>query len=161
MSQFLLLKGDEPPTPPSGKITVYADSATGNLRMKKDDGTTRELVAQNDPELKSITIELPTSAENISFFFIDVASTVYQVRAVLVGSATPSVTWTIRHGTDRSAAGNELITGGTTTTSVTSGDDIVAFDDPSIVADSFIWVETTAKSGTVDSIMITMYYNED
>ena len=59
MSEFLLTKGAEPPTPPSGKVTVYADSATNILRLKKDNGSVQDLVGQNDPELKSITIELP------------------------------------------------------------------------------------------------------
>lgn len=160
MSEMILTKGAEPETPATGKVSIYADSATGLLRYKKDDGTTLPLLGQNDPELKSITIESPTSSEDISFFFTDVALTVYQLNAVVVGT-TPSVTWTVRHGTDRSGAGSEVVTGGTATTSVTSGDEITTFDDATIVADSFIWIETTDKTGTVDSLMITLFYTED
>jgi hypothetical protein len=81
---------------------------------------------------------------------------------VLIGAATPSVTWTIRHhATDRSAAGNEVVTGGTTTTSTTSGSDVVAFNDATIPADSFIWLETTAQSGTVTELHITIAYTVD
>jgi Tfp pilus assembly protein FimT len=84
------------------------------------------------------------------------------MRAVLIGSNTPSVTWTIRHhATDRSNAGNQVVTGGTTTTSTTSGSDVVAFDDETIPADSFIWLETTAQSGTVDELSVTIVYTVD
>jgi hypothetical protein len=84
------------------------------------------------------------------------------MRAVLIGSATPSVTWTIRHhATDRSNAGNEVVTGGTTTTSVTTGSDVTAFNDATIPLDSFIWLETTAKSGSVNELHVTIIYTVD
>lgn len=111
--------------------------------------------------LKSITIEAPTNAEDISFFFTNKAITITEMRAVLTGSATPSVTWTVRHGTSRDAAGAEVVTSGTVTTSVTTGSDVVTFNDATIVADSFVWIETTAQSGTVLSLAITIYYTED
>jgi len=104
----------------------------------------------------SITVEDPDSSEDISIAFTNRAITITEMRAVLVGSSTPSVTWTIRHGTDRSAAGAEVVTGGTTTTSTSSGSDVTSFNDATIVADSHIWLETTAQSGTVNSISITI-----
>ena len=110
---------------------------------------------------KSITVEEPGSAEDLSMFFTNKAITVTEIRAVLRGSATPSVTWTLRHGTDRSAAGAEAVTGGTTTTSTTTGSDVTSFNDATIVADSFVWIETTAQSGTVDELSITVIYTED
>lgn len=112
-------------------------------------------------ESKSIIIENPTATEDISYFFTDVAITLSKLKAVLVGSATPSVTWTIRFGPDRSDTGTEVVTGGTVTTSTTTGSDVTALDEPAIPADSYFWVETTAKSGTVDSININLFYNED
>ncbi|KKL68158.1 hypothetical protein LCGC14_2127760, partial [marine sediment metagenome] len=71
--------------------------------------------------------------------------------------STPSVTWTIRHhATDRNNAGNAVVTAGTTTTSTTTGSDVTSFDDATIPADSYIWLETTAKSGTVTEIHVTL-----
>ena len=109
----------------------------------------------------SITIESPTATEDLSIFFTNAAITVSEIRAVLVGSATPSVTWTIRHGTDRSAAGAQVVTGGTTTTSTTTGSDVTVFNDATVVADSFLWLETTAKSGTVTELHVTIIYTVD
>jgi hypothetical protein len=108
-----------------------------------------------------LTIESPTAAEDVSFFFTDEAITITKMVAVLVGSATPSVTWTVKHGTDRSAAGAAVVTAGTTTTSTTTGSVVTSFNDATVVANSFLWVETTAQSGTVSSINITVFYTKD
>lgn len=109
---------------------------------------------------KSITIEDPTT-EDISMFFTNEAITIKEIRAVLVGSGTPTIDWTIRHGIDRDATGAEVVTGGTTTTSVTTGSDVMTFDDETIVADSFVWLETANQGGTVDELNITVVYTED
>lgn len=110
----------------------------------------------------AITVESPTSSEDITIFFTNRAITITEMRAVLLGSSTPSVTWTIRHhATDRSNAGNEVVTGGTTTTSTTSGDDVTSFNDATIPADSFVWCETTAQSGTVTELHISIIFNVD
>lgn len=112
-------------------------------------------------ESKSITVLSPGATEDDSMFFTDVAITVQKMVAVLTGSSTPSVTWTIRHSTDRSATGNEVVTSGTTTTSVTTGSVVTTFNDATIPANSFVWLETTAQSGTVSSINISLRYTQD
>jgi len=109
---------------------------------------------------KSIIVEGADNSEDLSFFFTDIPLTVIKIRAVLVG-IIPSVTWTLRHGTDRSAIGTELILAGTTTTEVTTGVDVTIFNWPNIPANSHVWFETTAKSGTVESLILTLFYNED
>jgi hypothetical protein len=111
--------------------------------------------------VKGASIESPTGAEDISLFFTDVAITISKMVAVLNGSATPSVTWTIRHSTDRNAAGNEVVTGGTTTTSTTTGSVVTSFNDATIPANSFVWLETTAQSGTVTQLNISIKFQED
>lgn len=94
------------------------------------DNLTAHLAAidNNLEHSKSITIEDPTSSEDISFFFTNRAITIKEMRAVLIGSSTPSVTWTIRHhATDRNNAGNEVVTTGIVTTSTTGGTDVDNF----------------------------------
>lgn len=109
---------------------------------------------------KAITIEAPTASEDLSMFFTERAITITEMRAVIRGT-TPSLTWTIRHATDRSAAGTEVVTGGTTTTSQTTGDDVTSFDDATIPADSFVWLETTARTPVVDEMSVTIVYGID
>lgn len=107
---------------------------------------------------KAITVESPTTTEDISMFFSEGSITISKITVVLTGSS-PSVTWTLRHGTNRNAVGTEVITGGTTTTSTTTGDVITTFDSAELAAASFVWLETTATSGTVNSINITVIYS--
>jgi len=109
---------------------------------------------------KTINVDSPTNAEDLTLWFTDVAITVTQMNAVCVGSS-PSVTWTVRHSPDRSAAGNEVKTAGTTTTSTTTGSEVTSFNDATIPADSWVWLETTATSGTITSFTLTIKYTID
>ena len=125
-------------------------------QLEIHDGTSWQIYPLN--RSKAITIEDPGSSEDITVFFTKNAITITQMNAVLIGSSTPSVTWTIRHHTDRTNAGNEVVTGGTTTTSVTTGDTITSFNDATIPANSFVWLETTAQSGTVTELHISIRF---
>jgi hypothetical protein len=118
---------------------------------------------QHIPDQKAgITLEDPVETDEKTIFFTNRAITVTQMRAVLAnGSATPSVTWTIRHHTDRSNAGNEVVTGGTTTTSITTGSNVTSFNDATIPQNSFVWLEITAVSGTVPEFHVTIFYTID
>lgn len=116
--------------------------------------TTKELVFS-----KSITVESPTATEDLSMFFTPVAITVTKMTAVLVGASSPSLTWTVRFATDRSATGTEVVTSGTTTTSTTTGSVVTSFNDATIDANCFVWLETTAQSGTVNQMNLTIIYD--
>ncbi|MEA2036711.1 MAG: hypothetical protein U9O94_04345 [Nanoarchaeota archaeon] len=113
-------------------------------------------------ERGSITFVPPIVDDDVTILFTNRAITITEMRAVLNnGTSTPSVTWTIRHATDRSAVGNEVVTGGTTTTSISTGSDVTTFNDATIPADSFVWIEITAISGTVPNFHVTLIANID
>jgi len=114
----------------------------------------------NSVLIKSITIESPTGSEDFTMFYTSNAITVVRLTGVVRGS-TPSVTWTVRHSTDRSLTGTELVSSGTTTTSSTLGNIINSFDDATIPAESFVWIETTAQSGTVNELNVSIEYTID
>lgn len=158
MSELILYEGVARDTPGAGAITIYVKD--NKIIYAKDD-TGQELRLTGVRNSKSIIIENPVNTDDISFHFTDVPITVTKLRAILTGSATPSVTWAVRHGPDRDAAGSEVVTGGTVTTDTTTGSDVTTFDDPTIVIDSHLWIEVTAISGTVGSIIITLFYDED
>lgn len=139
----------------AGELCVDTTSKTVNFY----DGAAEAVL--NPTLSKAITVKNPTNAEDISMFFTDPAITITKMVAVLVGSSTPSVTWTVRHSTDRNATGNEVVTGGTTTTSTTTGSVVTSFNDATIPATSFVWLETTAKSGTVTELHLTIFYRQD
>lgn len=109
---------------------------------------------------KSITIPDPVNGDDVSFFYTEVAITISKMIAVVRGSS-PSFTFTVRHAADRSATGNELVTGGTTCTNTTTGQFVTSFDDATISANSFVWVEGTGASGTIDEFALTLIGSED
>lgn len=101
-----------------------------------------------------LTMDDLADSMNYDIGFVGAAFTVTEIRGVHFGSglSSPSIIATVKHGTNRTSGTTiEAVTAtsSTTGTSVTS-----AFDDASVPADSFIWVETSSKSGTTDNFTI-------
>ena len=115
------------------------------------------------PRSKHVTVENPTNSEDITLFFTDEALTITKIVAVLTGSASPSLTWTIKFHADRSNAGTEVVTGGTTIDSsgggTSTGQSVTSFNSASISANNWVWFKTTAQSGTVNKIHLTIFYD--
>jgi hypothetical protein len=110
------------------------------------------------PRSKSIAIENPTGAEKWMLFFSESAITVAKIESILQGSSTPSVTFSIRYGTDMSGAGTEVVTSGITVTNVTTGTATTSFNSASIPANNFVWITTSAQSGTVTALQVSVIY---
>ena len=111
---------------------------------------------------KSITIESPTSSEDITIFYTNIAITIAAVEGVINnGTATPTVTCQIYHSTDRSAAGNTVFASARAVTSVTSGDNLTLGGDTTVPANSFVWLQTSAQGGTTPELHLTIRYTED
>lgn len=137
----------------TGEICIDTTSDTLNYF----DGTIERVLTS--VHSKAITVESPTASEDISMFYTVKAITIEEVRAVVVGSSTPSVTVVLRHATDRSAAGTAIVSA-VPVTNTTNGASLT-LADATIPAASFIWLETTATSGTVTNINITILYRQD
>lgn len=114
--------------------------------------------SSNSSLSKTITIESPTSSEDITIFRTDVAITVKEVVAVSTGSS-PNTTFRLRHSTNRNNSGNSL-TNSLATNSTTTGNTATLSDD-TIPADSWIWLETTAASGTNVTFSVDIRYEID
>jgi hypothetical protein len=107
---------------------------------------------------KSITIESPLVGDDLTYYFTIPAIEVRELNAVIRGSG--SVTWTVRYDTDRNAVGTELITGGHPSSDV-NGESITIFDNPSIPARSYVWVEVTNVTGQVEALHLSLQFSED
>lgn len=107
---------------------------------------------------KTLTVLNPGGAESITMFFADDAITVEKIKCVLTGTI-PSVTWGLNHATSRTGSATSIVTG--TTTDVTTGSTVTSFADATVPADSHIWFVTTATSGTIDSLSLTVQYTQD
>ena len=131
------------------------------MRISKTSGVKGDTGTGATADLnKALTLESPTASEKITIFRTNVAITVQEVIAVsTVSSGTPSTTYQLKHSTDRSATGNNLTNSGATT-SLTTGD-IATLSDETIPADSWIWFESTAASGTDVVLCVSIRYTED
>jgi hypothetical protein len=107
-------------------------------------------------QLFAITIDSTSIAttEKITFFYTPCAITIDSV--IYVGEGTTSVTPDIHFGTDRSAAGTAIITSPAAATSVTTGDRITSFDNDTITANSFVWIEFDAVGTCPNEFSITL-----
>jgi hypothetical protein len=118
----------------------------------------RSIIKVSPTHTKTIVIDSPTSFENVSIFKTDVAITVQEVTTVSVGT-TPSTTYQIKHSSDRSSSGSNLTTSGTTTSTTTG--DVATLSVVNIPANTWVWIVTTAASGTDVSLTVDIKYTID
>lgn len=104
---------------------------------------------------RNITILAPSASEDMSLFYTTNALTISKIAHVIRGGT--SVTFTIRYASTRSAAGTEVITGGTVANS-TTGATITSFSSATISAGSWVWLTTSAVSGTVNELAVTLEF---
>ncbi len=113
---------------------------------------------------KSITIEDPTSSEDITLGFFDEAVTVRQINDVVQGS-TPSLTWNIYHATTKDATAPNTVFSSDRVTTSTSGAESAPSDtnrdDDTIPAGSWVWFQSSAESGTTDEFSLTISLTVD
>lgn len=114
---------------------------------------------------KTITIEDPTSSENIMVWYTFAAITIQELQCTVVGSSTPSVTIDPFHDLSRAGTGGakDIIDNPTAITNTTTGQNLTGatLNDVTVPADSFIIMETTAQSGTVTELQVTFRYTYD
>ncbi len=97
----------------------------------------------------------PTSSENVTLFYTTVALTLTKVKAVVLGSS-PSITYSVVSGSSRASVSETHVNSATITNTTTGADATLA--DATITAGSWVWVTTTAVSGTVDSFSISLEF---
>lgn len=107
---------------------------------------------------KPLTVILPGSGDTPTLFYTNAITTLSKITSVVVGSSSPSVTWNLKHATDRSGAGTDLISGNVTTTNTTTGATNNTFTG-TIPANSFVWLNIVSVSGTVEQFHITADYS--
>lgn len=111
-------------------------------------------------KIKTITVESPNPSEDIMAFFTDVAITISNIYGVVSGT-TPTATIDPVHTTDRSAPGNAILSSPTVINNTTTGQNLTSFGDPTMPANSWVVLKTTATSGVVTELSLTFQYTVD
>jgi len=104
---------------------------------------------------KSITVESPIVGDDLTYYFTIPAIEVREINAVIRG--TGSVTWRLRYDTDRDALGTTIVTRSTLDV---NGESITIFDNPSIPARSYVWLEVTNVTGQVETLHLSLQFSE-
>lgn len=117
-------------------------------------GVGQPVVNLRNPFFKSIGLEFPGAAENILIYRAHESMRIVSCRGVVVGSASPSVTFSVKSGTDRS---NLTVshTANTVVTSTTTGVNL-GVTTPLIPAGSWVCLVSTAQSGTVTELDVSL-----
>jgi hypothetical protein len=162
MSIIKFKKRSKPPKPAAGRTQIYVDSADAHLKQMDEDGEVKDLTLFYLPVTitKNIIVEVPTDSEDITWFSPPVDITLRSVWALVMGSATPSVTVNPKFGADRSQDGVNILSSATAVTNTTSGQQLDV-ENRNIEAFYWVWLETSAKSGTVSELSISLSYTED
>jgi len=139
-----------------GSGTIVGDlSLSGNLTMsasKRIKGWTQS---------KTLNVESPGAAENLTFFYTSKALALSSCEAVLVGGTTPSVTFQIAYGSTRSAAGTNLWSANQVCDSTGAGTGHSNFTGSSAIpAGSWVWFKTLASTGRPTQISVSLEYAE-
>tara|TARA_R110000772_G_scaffold99174_1_gene198775 strand:- start:50084 stop:51673 length:1590 start_codon:yes stop_codon:yes gene_type:complete len=155
-----------PGAPSEGDLWWNDD--TGRLLVYYDDGDSQQFVDASPSNIpgpigptgpfgpKSMTIINPTASEDVTLFYTNQSVVVNKISSTIKQSATSNVSFTLRYNADRDATGTEIITGGTYCTSNTLANTVYSFDSATIAANTFLWLETTSITGSVQEFHVTI-----
>ncbi|MEN9387351.1 MAG: hypothetical protein RLZZ255_327 [Cyanobacteriota bacterium] len=87
------------------------------------------------------------------------ALTISRVDAVLTGGTSPSVSFSLRHGADVSAAGTAVTSTPMTVSSTTTGATNTNLLNPQLVGDHWFWLEITAVSGSPVDLSVVVAFS--
>ncbi len=105
-------------------------------------------------------VEWPTASENVTMGYFARAVTVKQMNDVVRGTS-PSVTWNVCHASARNSGSPNRLWSTNRTTTSQSGAETSSFDDATIPAGSWVWLVTSAKTGTVEELSVDPDIEED
>ena len=109
----------------------------------------------NNISPKSITIPYPTSNENIIIFYNNSNLVISNVRSIVSG-ITPNITYSIKSGSNRNISdiihiANNIVTN-------TTIGNVATISSNTINNGVWLWLETSALSGTVNTFTISMEF---
>ena len=137
-----------------GQVQVNSNS---NKLQFNSNGVTQVLTATSS---FSFTVASTTASENITLKRFSQAVTIQKVSCVNQGGSSPSVTYNLPHGTNRTS-GTNLFTSDEAMTNTTTGTQIYTFADATLAAGEVMWLTTSAQSGAAGFFGCTVYWFDD
>ena len=137
-----------------GQVQINSNS---NKLQFNSNGVTQVLTATSS---FSFTVASTTASENITLKRFSQAVTIQKVSCVNQGGSSPSVTYNLPHGTDRTS-GTNLFTSNEAMTNTTTGTQIYTFADATLAAGEAMWLITSANSGSSGFFGCTVFYFDD
>ncbi|HWO99764.1 MAG TPA: hypothetical protein VNL74_03970 [Methylococcus sp.] len=146
----------------AGAVPTTGNLADGELAVNANDGKVfvkrsagSGLVVEVGTLIpRGITILYPTGADFVVAFFTPQAIPLSKIRSAVQGTS-PSVTFSVKYGSSLASL-TEVVTGGITCTNTTTGLETTSFNNGTIAAGSFVVLTTSAISGTVNSLHVTL-----
>lgn len=140
-------------------IDSLLSTRTGSALSARAGNELFELVSQAQDQAtslapKAVTVPNPVAPLQLPLLYVFEPVEVIGIFSIVLG-AGPSVTFSLRYGTDITS-GTEVVTGGITQTNTTTGSVTSSFNSPVIQGPSQIWVEISAVSGTVTCFHTTI-----
>lgn len=108
---------------------------------------------------KSISIIDPVATDDITMFFTPVAITITDARSHITG--TTNVVFNINHAATRTGLQLNVFTSNITLTSTAGQSNSSGFNDATIPANSWVWLNVVSVSGTPTAFSTTLIYTED
>jgi hypothetical protein len=134
--------------------TGASDAATARTNLGVDaSGTINATLS------KSVSIPDPTASDDATIFFTPVAITVTDVRSHITG--TTNVVFNIGHASTRTGTQLDVFTSDITLTSTSGQSNSTGFNDATIPANSWVWLDVVSVSGTPTQFHATVIYTED
>jgi len=109
---------------------------------------------------KSITVENPTSSENIIMFYSFDQITILQIQAVVKATAGSSITIDPLYGTSVTGGTTHILSSATVISNTTTGQSLTTFNSSDVPASNWILLTTTALSGVVTQLSVSVKYRK-
>lgn len=114
--------------------------------------------AEGNQGPSGLTLAYPAVGDKLPLLHTTTGLGVAEVRALVAGTS-PSVTFSLRYGSDFSAAGTAVKTGGMAATSSSTGDSWSSFDCPALPPGSWLWLVVDAVGGTAVSLHVSIRFS--
>jgi hypothetical protein len=112
---------------------------------------------------QQIWLPTPQAGERRMLMRVPQALTLSRLDALLTGGSNPSVSVTLRHGPDASAAGTAVtttpITISSTNGGTTTGTVVTSFQASVVPAEHWLWVEVSAVSGSPTGLTVAVRFS--